>query len=102
MLGSQTVQPCSSMGLKRGTYKAVFLNSPLTEFLLRKPIILLVTASILDSLVYMFFPRKRLDCSYTQSYSVEPSVDSMRPFNEYSMTTEVLGMVNLIVIHLSG
>ena len=83
--------------------KAVFLNSPLTEFLLRKPIILLVTASILDSPVYMLFPRKGLDCSYTQSYSVEPSVDiSMCPFNEYSLTTEVFGMVNLVVIHLSG
>ena len=43
------------MGLKRGTYKAVFLNSPLTEFLLIKPIILLVTSSILDSPVYMLF-----------------------------------------------
>ena len=81
--------------------KAVFLNSPLTEFLLRKPIILLVTASILDSPVYMFFSKKRFGMQL-QSYSVEPSVDSMCPFNEYSLTTEVFGMVNLIVIHLSG
>ena len=48
------------MGLKRGTYKAVFLNSPLTEFLLMKPIILLVTASILDSPVYMLFFQEKV------------------------------------------
>ena len=95
----QTVQKYSSMGLTGERYAAVFVDSLLTfKFLLMKPNIrfpFLIAWSIC-----LF--QDMLDWSSTSRYRVESSVASTCHFNEYSVTTKVLDLDTLSVLHLSG